>query len=247
MRKKLNRTSVIILIVAALTVAVPSLIVYSYYDRARKSEQLLPAIRLDNTSKALSLLKSGADPNYVGTVYGARRAAIEVACEYRNVVVVRYLLSHGVKPWVAGQDKASLIRRALQDPDKSELPKVSEIIQMLLAHGADVNALDLNGFAPIMLAIEAGQNDFVKFLIDKGADVNPTGGTRYSPLLTATRYGNHFVVRLLLKAGADPAKCDTTFDELIEIAHKGNHKETVAILKDAMAKRKAAGSGGLKK
>ncbi|MEP6756879.1 MAG: ankyrin repeat domain-containing protein [Chthonomonadales bacterium] len=242
MRKKMNRTRVIILIVAALTVEVPSLIVYSYYDRARKSEQLLPAITSGNTDKAIWLLKSGADANYVGP-YGARRvAAIEAACNFRNPVVVRYLLSHGVKGWIVGEDKASLIRSTVERSDIASPEKCNEIMQMLIDHGADVNAVNTYHFAPILVAVVWEENDAVKFLINHGANVNVTTTTGISPLLTATDTGKTYAVRLLLNAGADLSKCGTTFEKLIALAQEYDYKETVAILKDAMAKRRTSAS-----
>ncbi|MEP6755952.1 MAG: hypothetical protein ABJA67_10665, partial [Chthonomonadales bacterium] len=67
-----------ILIVAALTVAVPSLIVYSYYERARKGNHLLTAINLGDTGKALTLLKSGVDPYYIGTLNGDEVVGLSV-------------------------------------------------------------------------------------------------------------------------------------------------------------------------
>ncbi|MEP6754017.1 MAG: ankyrin repeat domain-containing protein [Chthonomonadales bacterium] len=243
----MNRTSVIILIVAALTVAVPSLIVYSYYDRARKGDQLITAISAGNTDKALSLLNSGADPTHVGIYIRSEVTPIQIACYRRNGEVIRCLLSHGVKPWVVGQDKASLIRRTLEVPDNASQQKSNEIMQMLIDHGADVNAVSEFDHSPLIFAIGLQQNDTVKFLIDHGADVNQPNGIRDSPLALSTSTGSTFAVRILLNAGADPAKSGTTFENLIETADKHNYQDIVAILKDAMAKRKAAATTGPKK
>ncbi|MEP6754854.1 MAG: ankyrin repeat domain-containing protein [Chthonomonadales bacterium] len=148
---------------------------------------------------------------------------------------------------MAGEDKASLIRRTLASQDTSSSQACNEILQMLIDHGADVNAQNPMDSLPTILAIESRQTDAAKFLIDHGVDVNLTTGGYLSPLKSATAYGNSFIMRLLLNAGADPAKCGTSFDELIDMAQTDHNKETLAVLKDAMAKRKAAGSGGLKK
>ncbi|MEP6754020.1 MAG: ankyrin repeat domain-containing protein [Chthonomonadales bacterium] len=120
-------------------------------------------------------------------------------------------------------------------------------MQILIDHGADVNGENKNDPRPIILAIQNQQIESVKFLIEHEANVNMTRGDNNSPIWEATVTGNNFALQLLLKAGADPVKCGTSFEQLIDVAQKDYRDETAAILKDAMAKRKAAGSGGLKK
>jgi ankyrin repeat protein len=77
------------------------------------------------------------------------------------------------------------------------------MIQLLLAHGADVRAVAMQGVPLLTAAAGSGDRRVVQLLLDRGADVNATadqGGTA----LSAAAYGGHLeVVLLLLDRGAD--------------------------------------------
>jgi ankyrin repeat protein len=77
-----------------------------------------------------------------------------------------------------------------------------QMIQLLLAHGADVRASDAHG-TPLLVAVAgAGSRSAVQLLLDRGADVTVAGKT--STALSAAAYGGHLdVVSLLLEHGAD--------------------------------------------
>ena len=47
-----------------------------------------------------------------------------------------------------------------------------EILEMLLAKGAAINAQDENGFTPLMYAIMRHSNKAVRFLAESGADLS---------------------------------------------------------------------------
>jgi ankyrin repeat protein len=76
------------------------------------------------------------------------------------------------------------------------------MMQLLLAHGADVRAVAMQGVPLLTAAAGSGDRGAVQLLLDRGADVNATdkGGTA----LAAAAYGGHLeVVLLLLERGAD--------------------------------------------
>lgn len=76
--------------------------------------------------------------------------------------------------------------------------------RMLIADGADVNAVTHGGFAPLRFAIEFKRNSLLEPLIEAGADIDfgspPEGRT---PLMSAACAGNIEAIVILKKAGAD--------------------------------------------
>ena len=83
----------------------------------------------------------------------------------------------------------------------------SEIADLLLKAGADLNARDDAGFTPLQDAALAGKVDAVRMLLEHGADIN--AGDRDSgatALYMAATMGREDVVMVLLEKGADSNK-----------------------------------------
>jgi ankyrin repeat protein len=61
-----------------------------------------------------------------------------------------------------------------------------ELVKLLIENGADVDDRDVQGYTPLLLAIQAGHTDIAKVLIANGADVNARsasdGGDYVTPL-----------------------------------------------------------------
>lgn len=79
------------------------------------------------------------------------------------------------------------------------------VVRLLLAHGADVNAIEPNGGrTPLLEAVADGHEPVVRQLTDAGARVDVADMLGDTPLILATRKNSVEMVRLLLEAGADP-------------------------------------------
>jgi len=79
------------------------------------------------------------------------------------------------------------------------------MIEKLLMAGANINALNDEGWTPLALAARDGHIEAAGLLIEKGADMKLSGkDDGYCPLLAAIRSGKTRMVEYLLKAGADP-------------------------------------------
>jgi ankyrin repeat protein len=103
-----------------------------------------------------------------------------------------------------------------------------EVIEILLAHGADINAKNAEGETPLLLASgylfpskteytvsgkrivkEHHSEETIKLLLERGADVNIAGGKvagismKWTPLHYAVREKNKEVTKLLLDRGAN--------------------------------------------
>jgi ankyrin repeat protein len=83
-----------------------------------------------------------------------------------------------------------------------------DVIQWLLNHGADVNALSSQPWAPIDMAVSWGHLQAVRMLIEYKADINVSIEFGEVPLHVAARRGDNSdqvgILQLLLDHGANP-------------------------------------------
>jgi pimeloyl-ACP methyl ester carboxylesterase len=75
-----------------------------------------------------------------------------------------------------------------------------EVIELLLANGADINATNITGFTPIHHAAENDKEKSVIVLINAGADPSIANRRGKTPMATAKEKGHKDIVRLLEKA-----------------------------------------------
>jgi ankyrin repeat protein len=65
--------------------------------------------------------------------------------------------------------------------------KHNELAALLASKGADVNAKEPNGWAPLMFAAMHGNTECIKILLEAGADVNTTTNDGETPLQRAEK------------------------------------------------------------
>ena len=110
--------------------------------------------------------------------------------------VVDLFLTAGMSPDAKGKDGISALTIAAIRGGHTE------IVTLLLAKGADVNAKDGNGYTTLMNAALFGNADVMKILIDKGADVNAKNNADETALMIAKKKTWHDIADILEKAGA---------------------------------------------
>jgi ankyrin repeat protein len=97
-----------------------------------------------------------------------------------------------------------------------------ELVEALLAKGADPNAKADRGGTPLHYAAELGNKDIAELLLAKGAQVNTRNAAGATPLYQAVDHGRKDLVELLLAKGADVnAKADSGNTPLDWAAHDG--------------------------
>jgi len=93
------------------------------------------------------------------------------------------------------------------------------IVECLLEHGADPNALDIrSGFSSLMFASLVGNKKLIKILIKHKANVNALSHWGCSPLSLAMGNNYRNVVKTLLNAGADADLLNQNGDTPISMA-----------------------------
>jgi len=78
----------------------------------------------------------------------------------------------------------------------------TNVVAMLLQHGADVNAQDEGGMSALHCAAYKGQIETARLLIQHGADLSLTNSYGFTPLREAVGKGPPELVALLLDSGA---------------------------------------------
>ena len=173
-----------------------------------------------NASMIETLLAKGADPNAATTM----GETVLMSCVGTGSAdAVAALLEHGatnVNATEASYGQTALMRAAAQ-----ESPRV---VELLLAHGANVHArsttydlpvslgdpadyygggavvVSQRGFTPLLFAARNGRVENARLLLDAGADANVTAPTGESALVIASFSDQGRVAELLLERGADP-------------------------------------------
>ena len=89
----------------------------------------------------------------------------------------------------------------VENPSLEE--KRFEMTKLLLENGADVKAVDEDGWTALIWAAWTGMPTVVEELVKAGSDVNALDNQKQSALMIAAQRGNDKVVELLINAGAD--------------------------------------------
>ena len=88
----------------------------------------------------------------------------------------------------------------------------TNIIDLLIALGQNINAKDGGIGTPMHHAAIEGHDGLIKYLIEKGAKINETNSIGYTPLHYAAQVGNNEVVELLIGNGAKLDLRDSKMD-----------------------------------
>ncbi len=152
---------------------------------------LVKAVACNDLKKVIALLAQGANPNARNCV---EIPVLVMAIRRGSAPVVEVLLTSKADP-------------NIRDVDTDETPLLeaidqANIVKLLLAAGADVNAAIRNydllmGMTPLMSAAMVGNEKVVQLLIDKGADVNARSPDGATALSWAKELGHKGVIREL--------------------------------------------------
>jgi len=145
------------------------------------------------------LLSHGADVNIcaMGRAYNSGCTPLYYALSQDNVPIAEMLVNAGANLDI----RPSLGNVTLLQMTLDHRP----LFELMLTHGADINARSRGGKTPLHMASESGQVDEVRYLIDRKAAVNVQDNNGNTPLHLAARKGHGPVCAKLVESGADVA------------------------------------------
>ncbi len=145
------------------------------------------------------LLRSGANPNKVND---KGETPLYCAVDDRlDMAFIKALLNRKADVNIAAAKRNN--NTPLIEAARSWKEGCEELIDLLLAAGADPNARVANGRTALLFAVRDNKAAVARKLLDKGADPNIPEKDGPAPLIYAVRSGNPDLVLLLAKHGAD--------------------------------------------
>ena len=169
-----------------------------------------------------ALLIRGADPN-VKDKRGYTALSHAVEAMYENVVDA-LLNRPDLDTNASGLNGRPVLLAYVWRDDKQR-------VEQLLAHGADVSAVDADGDTALHGAAKSGNVEIIRLLLDKGANPNATNRQGGTPLMWTAVFGHDQAARLLLSRGADASLKDNEGITAAEWALRNKRENVRVILK----------------
>lgn len=182
-------------------------------NEAKRSLPILFAIWRGDDNIVKLLLDAGANPEKDSQY----EVPLFTAITYNRVDAVQILLEHGADPNRVVKGIRPLNHALRQKKD-------ARIAHLLLDKGADANAADSEGGAPLFCTSDP---EVGHWLIDHKADVNARFSSAYTTALMAARDTNY--IRFLLEAGAKPDLQDTNGNTALHYFTSLSNPEAVAV------------------
>ena len=121
----------------------------------------------------------------------------------------------------------------------------STAMELLAAHGADLNAADITGMTPLHVAAMLGRATEAEWLLDHGARMDARDTFGDTPVHTAAVFGQGGVLQVLAQRGAALDTPNNAGKTPIMLARDNRQPRVVALIESLLAGRAAAPSGGV--
>jgi ankyrin repeat protein len=197
------------------------------------------------------LLTRGANPNVSSQEGDMGCLPLHAAMKNGHIEIVEALIAGGADPKAADWLGWSLLHEAVTDFgvwSERGRPLLS-MIELLVAHGVDVNVKDKEGLTPLHCAAYEGYEDIAALLLARGADVNARTasdprpdsipwerdlgfrlGPSVTPLHEAVAGWDPNVVGLLLAHGAEVNASDESGDTPLHYAAARTGRKVAEVL-----------------
>lgn len=195
------------------------LITLSSVASAGVYQDMLTALKSDDTGAAVALLDRGVDVN---TVDIEGNTLVMLAVRENNKDLLEQLILRRARLNVRNRNGDTALRMAAFT---GKLP----FVQRLVEAGAEVN---MYGWSPLSYAAFNGHADIVEYLLKRGAEINAKTENGSTALLLAARNSHREVAEILLKHDADPNIENENGETALDWAERTNNTDIAKRLRE---------------
>ncbi|KAJ7443720.1 ankyrin repeat-containing domain protein [Mycena latifolia] len=189
-------------------------------DNTSIDSALSAAVYYGYMEMAQLLIKSGANVNCQGGVYGT---ALQVASDQGHESVAQFLVEIGANVNAQGGKYGTALQAASCGGYES-------VARLLIEMGADVNVQEGEYGTALQAASHWGHELVAQCLIEKGANVNAQGGVLGTALQAASYRGHESVARFLVEKGADINAVGGYYGTALQAASRWGHESVAQFL-----------------
>ncbi len=190
---------------------------------------LIAAIEHRDYPKAAMLVREGADVN-------VRQRSKPTGNWFMSIVDLLNIRDRDATRGTAALPLLLSGLNHISDPVFTDTdPNYFAVAIALIQGGADCNATDIEGWTPLLLAVQVGANEVVPVLLAHGADANRVSNDGVSPLMVASEGRNTNTVRMLLRHGANVNAVSAVKDTPLIYAVTAGDEKVAKLLCDAGA------------
>lgn len=158
------------------------------------SPVLLVPLSSKNDNMTITLLKGGANPNFIISKQGVTFSPLHMAISLKNNTLIKALLEAGASlDAIDNEGSTPLIHAAKHNQ--------IEVVKYLLSKGAPVDAIDLKGRTSLHWASVLGYTKTVNILVLNGANMSAKTHDGHTPLSAAKINKHTEVINYLNRAG----------------------------------------------
>jgi len=192
-QKRRIRTDIVVILL--ILVGLPLLFLWRTVQHFRRNEDLVHAVKRNDTKVAIRLLDAGADANALDETGRTGTLLQRLIEDMRANHIAQYVRPDPVLYMMLAPCYSQSLKKRV--PTYPENPA---LVRALLDHGADSNTRDSLHTTVLMLAGLDGYNATVRLLLEHGANPLAQNGAHSTPIMFATGP----CVETLIEHGANP-------------------------------------------